>query len=661
MDLLTEPRLRPRFEARIRSSRSRIRNAKEAREAGLHAGECARSGKSYDWHRVEETGRIVERLRRLGMAREAEELAEDPDAPVLEKIIAENDLLASRFLSDGARAARAVGRIRVLVRGTLGTGFMISPRVLMTNNHVLESRRDAAGSLVEFDFYERASGAVRPIETYAFAPDALFLTDPDLDYTIVAVAETSDAGDPVAARGWLPVSAASGKAVVGERVNIIQHPGGRPQEVAIHSNQVAAVVDDFLHYVTDSEPGSSGSPVCNDQWEVAALHHASRGDVNEGARISRVVADIAARADGPGIDRALMADVLAATPPPSREDAPPTPPGLGATTLADGGAIVVPIEVRVGPPEPPPTGVPGAPAASEVPAGDPLLDDALGQLRAARAATYYAADADALARDGYWGDVDGGAEGENLLAAIGERLRTDHAAITRYRDARLMHLYPRVDLHPGGGLAGVYTGTAFDPSEVLENEVAMERAREEALRRVALESEGDAAATAALLEALEVRHPFNCEHVVPQSWFRERESGVPEAVMRSDLHHLFTCEWSCNSTRGNHAYYEFRKKATGCGLRETGKFEPANGKGAVARATLYFLARYPGEVHGSAELPAKRIATLVRWARREPPTLWEQHRNAEIFAIQGNRSPFIDFPAWADQVGDAFRGALTEP
>ena len=53
-----------------------------------------------------------------------------------------------------------------------------------------------------------------------------------------------------------------------------------------------------MHYSADTEPGSSGSPVFNDQWEVVALHHASvrapehtefGGVLNEGIRVSAIL------------------------------------------------------------------------------------------------------------------------------------------------------------------------------------------------------------------------------------------------------------------------------------------------------------------------------------------------------------------------------------
>lgn len=99
------------------------------------------------------------------------------------------------------------------------------------------------------------------------------MTDEALDFTLVAVAERSTAGVPRTDRGWLPLNPDSGKALVGEPVNIIQHPGGDPQQIVIKNNRVTNIVDEFLHYVADTEPGSSGAPVLNMQWELAALHH----------------------------------------------------------------------------------------------------------------------------------------------------------------------------------------------------------------------------------------------------------------------------------------------------------------------------------------------------------------------------------------------------
>lgn len=59
-------------------------------------------------------------------------------------------------------------------------------------------------------------------------------------------------------------------------VNIIQHPRGGLKQIAFRRNEVIEIPDgqkDFLYYTTDTEPGSSGSPCFNDQWELIALHH----------------------------------------------------------------------------------------------------------------------------------------------------------------------------------------------------------------------------------------------------------------------------------------------------------------------------------------------------------------------------------------------------
>ena len=97
---------------------------------------------------------------------------------------------------------------------------------------------------------------------------------------------------------------------------------------------------------------------------------------------------------------------------------------------------------------------------------------------------------------------------------------------------------------------GIYSNEIFDAMEVIRQEVAMERLREAAIRE-RIERESLESTDEAFLEELEAQHPFNCEHVVPQSWFNKRKQP------KTDLHHLFTCESKCNSFRSNHAYFDF--------------------------------------------------------------------------------------------------------
>jgi endonuclease I len=144
--------------------------------------------------------------------------------------------------------------------------------------------------------------------------------------------------------------------------------------------------------------------------------------------------------------------------------------------------------------------------------------------------------------------------------------------------------------------------------------------------------------------------PFNCEHVVPQSWFAKHES------MRGDLHHLFACEPRCNGFRGNTPYAGFSDDTPAvvrqdCGHSEPDGFEPLGGKGSVARATLYFLLRYPGQIGDEArELQRERLPVLLDWHAAHPIDAYERHRNAAIAETQGNRNPLIDHPDWAARI-----------
>ena len=76
-------------------------------------------------------------------------------------------------------------------------------------------------------------------------------------------------------RGYLILNPSVGKAGVGDSATIIQYPDGNYQQVGLRENQILDLSDpNSMIYQTDTSPGTSGSPVFNDQWQVIALHSA---------------------------------------------------------------------------------------------------------------------------------------------------------------------------------------------------------------------------------------------------------------------------------------------------------------------------------------------------------------------------------------------------
>jgi endonuclease G, mitochondrial len=232
-----------------------------------------------------------------------EEASLETAGKVLERIIGTPDFVGINYLETGVVASRAVGRVNIGGRVPgFGTGSLVAPRVLLTNHHVLPDAETARASAIEFDFEDGPDGQPRQSRRFPFAPDALFIADEALDFALVAVEAEESA---LREYGHNPMIEAEGKAIVGEFVTIVQHPRGERKQIALRDNRIVDVVDEFLHYEADTEPGSSGSLVFNDQWETVALHHASvptaagggdgGGFINEGIRISRIIGHVRAQ------------------------------------------------------------------------------------------------------------------------------------------------------------------------------------------------------------------------------------------------------------------------------------------------------------------------------------------------------------------------------
>jgi endonuclease I/V8-like Glu-specific endopeptidase len=623
---------------------------------------------------------------------------------VQERILGQRDLMSISYLEYGLRVSRSICRIILRSRSGkvigYGTGCMVSPHLLLTNNHVLSSVEEATSALAEFNYQSSTDGQMLQSSAYELDPITFFITNKQLDYSVVAVKEKLD-GVPLSDFGWNPLIEEQGKVILGEYLNIIQHPGGEPKQVALRENQLVDLLDDFLHYQTDTAAGSSGSPVFNDQWEVVGLHHSGvpkmdeqgnyltiDGSVwtpamgedriawiaNEGVRVSRIVEDIKNQQNLSQIQRNLRSSLFDESQPLK----PIIPTINGKQTMnnnINNGIVTwtIPLQVSVS------FGQASIASSAELPSvtvnqtpdsqitktqppdvelpdikGYPELQAELKQLERLRQGeiSYYDEAEDKRDRDQYYSEILSELNSLNkskLYNRLSQLLKATHKKQLSYDPKQ--HLYPWVDVQPDLKLRSIYSQLEFTPEQIIQEDLQIEKMRASRLQEIMLRESLTTAKLIENVDVLEANLPFNCEHVVPQSWF---DKASP---MRGDLHHLFACETQCNSFRSNSPFTDFpdfeEAIRNNCGKSEGKKFEPGFGKGEAARATLYFLLRYPGLINNSnQEYKPENLEILLDWHKKHPVTEHEKHRNMAIASSQkqGNRNPLIDFPEWADLI-----------
>jgi endonuclease G len=202
-----------------------------------------------------------------------------PTETELERLMGTDDLVDEFYLERALIAAQPVCRISI--RSASGhergcaTGFMISPRLLLTNEHVFGSADEAEPSIAEFNYRLDIAGRPEPSYQFRLRPDLFFFNNEPLDFALVAVEASSvDRGVPLSRFGYHRLIAESGKSLIKEWMTIIQHPAGARRQFAIRENQCVEDRDpDVIWYMSDTAQGSSGAPVLNDSFQVVALHH----------------------------------------------------------------------------------------------------------------------------------------------------------------------------------------------------------------------------------------------------------------------------------------------------------------------------------------------------------------------------------------------------
>lgn len=155
---------------------------------------------------------------------------------------------------------------------------------------------------------------------------------------------------------------------------------------------------------------------------------------------------------------------------------------------------------------------------------------------------------------------------------------------------------------------------------------------------------------------------MNIEHSFPKSWWKGYENNAYR-----DLFHLYPSDGYTNTLKGNLPLGVVKQPATfdngvsKIGLNSFGTdytancFEPADEyKGDFARSYFYIVTAYENfeSWWTSPMLENNRwpvfnqwaLSLLLEWHRNDPVSSLELERQENVYQIQGNRNPYIDYP-----------------
>lgn len=216
--------------------------------------------------------------------------ASGPPSPALEAIVKPHVPMqdTARWRAQMERLEGSVCRIEMPQDDAAGTGFLIAEDLVLTNCHVAAQMAargaSAADCVARFGYRLAVDGAAEKGEGVPFAGDWQVDSSPvaALDYAVIRLASAPGRPSfPTPTRyDFRP----------DDIYLILQHPYGVEMKLSAGVYESHDPALNRIRYTANTEPGSSGSPVCSIGWQPVALHHAGDSQRNTGVVLAAVAA-----------------------------------------------------------------------------------------------------------------------------------------------------------------------------------------------------------------------------------------------------------------------------------------------------------------------------------------------------------------------------------
>ena len=225
----------------------------------------------------------------------------------LEKVWSDTGYKSLKWLLQAVARTRSVARLGPNMFEGWGSGFLVDGswiadswsdrKLLLTNAHVCTNDPEVQAQ------YPYPKGAEENTATFlgslgegaepiqSKVNEVLWTSPPsELDASLLEIADVPKGTEKAPLAAEIP----SFEVWPEKRVNILGHPQGLSLRVSLQDNNLVSVGERYLHYQTPTDPGSSGSPIFNQNWELVGIHHSASKEkqANEGIRLDRILEEI---------------------------------------------------------------------------------------------------------------------------------------------------------------------------------------------------------------------------------------------------------------------------------------------------------------------------------------------------------------------------------